>query len=113
MVNLFQVFFSIYLIMKQIQCLVLVFELEYLLNYGKYQKFLISNIYQIKHDLELFRNNSHIYEHTSTSDHDRMALKYDSLCLSTIDGFLLTFDFIMMISQLFINYKLKSVSHLP
>jgi len=52
-----------------------------------------------------------------------------SFCLSTIYGFLLTFGknkiliflkiisflkgFIMMTPQLFINYKLKSVSHLP
>lgn len=28
-------------------------------------------------------------------------------------GFLLTFGFIMMTPQLFINYKLKSVAHLP
>ena len=30
-----------------------------------------------------------------------------------IYGFLLTFGFIMMTPQLFINYKLKSVAHLP
>jgi hypothetical protein len=36
-----------------------------------------------------------------------------SFCLSTVYGFLLTFGFIMMTPQLFINYKLKSVSHLP
>ncbi|CAF4198146.1 unnamed protein product [Rotaria socialis] len=78
------------------------------------------------------------YTDTSTSDHDRMAFKYlswmlfplvigyacyllmyheqkswYSFCLSTIYGFLLTFGFIMMTPQLFINYKLKSVSHLP
>lgn len=28
-------------------------------------------------------------------------------------GFLLTFGFIMMTPQLFINYKLKSVAHMP
>jgi hypothetical protein len=38
------------------QWLVLVFVMEYLLNYGRYQKFLISNVHQIKCDLELFRN---------------------------------------------------------
>ncbi|CAF1488397.1 unnamed protein product [Rotaria magnacalcarata] len=78
------------------------------------------------------------YTDTSTSDHDRMAFKYlswmlfplvigyacyllmyheqkswYSFCLSTVYGFLLTFGFIMMTPQLFINYKLKSVSHLP
>ncbi|CAF0766073.1 unnamed protein product, partial [Didymodactylos carnosus] len=36
-----------------------------------------------------------------------------SFVLSTIYGFLLTFGFIMMTPQLFINYKLKSVAHLP
>ncbi|CAF2523828.1 unnamed protein product [Rotaria sp. Silwood2] len=78
------------------------------------------------------------YTDTSTSDYDRMAFKYlswllfplvvgyacyllmyheqkswYSFCLSTVYGFLLTFGFIMMTPQLFINYKLKSVSHLP
>jgi len=42
-----------------------------------------------------------------------MSFKYYSFCSSTIYEFLLTFGFIMMSSQLFINYKLKSVSHLP
>jgi len=36
-----------------------------------------------------------------------------SFVLSMIYGFLLTFGFIMMTPQLFINYKLKSVAHLP
>ncbi|CAF2807681.1 unnamed protein product [Rotaria sp. Silwood2] len=78
------------------------------------------------------------YKDTTTSDYDRMAFRYlswllfplvvgyacyllmyheqkswYSFCLSTIYGFLLTFGFIMMTPQLFINYKLKSVSHLP
>ncbi|CAF5160406.1 unnamed protein product, partial [Rotaria sp. Silwood1] len=78
------------------------------------------------------------YKDTTTSEYDRMAFKYlswilfplvvgyacyllmyheqkswYSFCLSTIYGFLLTFGFIMMTPQLFINYKLKSVSHLP
>ncbi|CAF0827981.1 unnamed protein product [Rotaria sordida] len=78
------------------------------------------------------------YTDTSTSEYDRMAFKYlswtlfplvigyacyllmyheqkswYSFCLSTVYGFLLTFGFIMMTPQLFINYKLKSVSHLP
>ncbi|CAF0977717.1 unnamed protein product [Adineta steineri] len=78
------------------------------------------------------------YTVTSTSDYDRMAFKYlswalfplvigyacyllmyheqkswYSFCLSTVYGFLLTFGFIMMTPQLFINYKLKSVAHLP
>jgi len=36
-----------------------------------------------------------------------------SWVLSLLYGFLLTFGFIMMTPQLFINYKLKSVAHLP
>ncbi|CAG0919715.1 unnamed protein product [Notodromas monacha] len=36
-----------------------------------------------------------------------------SFVLSMMYGFLLTFGFIMMTPQLFINYKLKSVAHLP
>ncbi|XP_065833660.1 putative lipid scramblase CLPTM1 [Oscarella lobularis] len=36
-----------------------------------------------------------------------------SFVLSMCYGFLLTFGFIMMTPQLFINYKLKSVAHLP
>ncbi|XP_027193731.2 putative lipid scramblase CLPTM1 [Dermatophagoides pteronyssinus] len=36
-----------------------------------------------------------------------------SFVLNMIYGFLLTFGFIMMTPQLFINYKLKSVAHLP
>jgi len=36
-----------------------------------------------------------------------------SYVLSMLYGFLLTFGFIMMTPQLFINYKLKSVAHLP
>ena len=36
-----------------------------------------------------------------------------SFVLSSTYGFLLTFGFIMMTPQLFINYKLKSVAHLP
>jgi len=36
-----------------------------------------------------------------------------SFTLSSCYGFLLTFGFIMMTPQLFINYKLKSVAHLP
>nr|ACD37578.1 cleft lip and palate associated transmembrane protein [Philodina roseola] len=78
------------------------------------------------------------YTESSTSEYDRTAFKYlswilfpfvfgyavylliyheqkswYSFCLSTIYGFFLTFGFIMMTPQLFINYKLKSVSHLP
>jgi len=78
------------------------------------------------------------YTDTSTSEYDRNAFKYlswilfplvigyacyqltyheqkswYSFILSTTYGFLLTFGFIMMTPQLFINYKLKSVSHLP
>ncbi|KAJ2949851.1 hypothetical protein O0L34_g11167 [Tuta absoluta] len=36
-----------------------------------------------------------------------------SFILNMIYGYLLTFGFIMMTPQLFINYKLKSVAHLP
>lgn len=36
-----------------------------------------------------------------------------SFILNMLYGFLLTFGFIMMTPQLFINYKLKSVAHLP
>merc|ERR1719499_2351745 len=36
-----------------------------------------------------------------------------SFILSVAYGFLLTFGFIMMTPQLFINYKMKSVAHLP
>lgn len=36
-----------------------------------------------------------------------------SYVLNMLYGFLLTFGFIMMTPQLFINYKLKSVAHLP
>merc|ERR1719229_966416 len=37
----------------------------------------------------------------------------NSFVLGSSYGFLLTFGFIMMTPQLFINYKLKSVAHLP
>jgi hypothetical protein len=36
-----------------------------------------------------------------------------SFCLQSAYGFLLTFGFIAMTPQLFINYKLKSTAHLP
>merc|ERR1711881_293674 len=36
-----------------------------------------------------------------------------SFILNSIYGFLLMFGFIMMTPQLFINYKMKSVAHLP
>merc|ERR1719273_1564407 len=78
------------------------------------------------------------YEESGTKEFDRMAFKYlgmalfpcaiayciysviynehkswYSFILSSSYGFLLTFGFIMMTPQLFINYKLKSVAHLP
>ncbi|KAI0988917.1 hypothetical protein GJ496_000689 [Pomphorhynchus laevis] len=78
------------------------------------------------------------YKKSSTSEHDKTAFKYLSIVLfplvasyavysliynehkgwyswvlNMIYGFLLTFGFIMMTPQLFINYKLKSVAHLP
>jgi phosphate/sulfate permease len=36
-----------------------------------------------------------------------------SWILSSLVGFIYTFGFIMMTPQLFINYKLKSVAHMP
>lgn len=36
-----------------------------------------------------------------------------SFCISSLCGFVYTFGFILMCPQLFINHKLKSVSHLP
>jgi len=78
------------------------------------------------------------YEDSGTKEFDRMAFKYlGMLCfplafcyciysviynehkgwysfiLGSMYGFLLTFGFIMMTPQLFINYKLKSVAHMP
>lgn len=78
------------------------------------------------------------YVESSTKEYDRLAFKYLSWALypllggyaiyslmylehkgwyswilSMLYGFLLTFGFIMMTPQLFINYKLKSVAHLP
>ncbi|CAB3368484.1 Hypothetical predicted protein [Cloeon dipterum] len=78
------------------------------------------------------------YVESSTRQYDMMAYKYlswalfpllGSYCvysllyeehkgwyswvLNMLYGFLLTFGFIMMTPQLFINYKLKSVAHLP
>ncbi|CDW60418.1 Cleft lip and palate transmembrane protein 1-like protein [Trichuris trichiura] len=78
------------------------------------------------------------YVESSTKEYDVMAFKYlswvlfpllggyavysliylehrgwYSWVLSMLYGFLLTFGFIMMTPQLFINYKLKSVAHLP
>merc|ERR1719419_630649 len=78
------------------------------------------------------------YEDSGTKEFDRMAFRYlgmalfplafcyciysviynehkgwYSFILGSTYGFLLTFGFIMMTPQLFINYKLKSVAHLP
>jgi len=78
------------------------------------------------------------YDASGTKEFDRMAFKYlgmaffplaicyciysviynehkgwYSFVLGSCYGFLLTFGFIMMTPQLFINYKLKSVAHLP
>ncbi|KAK7493479.1 hypothetical protein BaRGS_00015379 [Batillaria attramentaria] len=78
------------------------------------------------------------YTETPTKEYDRLAFRYLSWALypllgcyavysllyqehrgwyswvlSMLYGFLLTFGFIMMTPQLFINYKLKSVAHLP
>ncbi|XP_075224777.1 putative lipid scramblase CLPTM1 [Lycorma delicatula] len=78
------------------------------------------------------------YVESSTKQYDQLAFKYLSWALyplligyavysllyqehkgwyswvlNMLYGFLLTFGFIMMTPQLFINYKLKSVAHLP
>ena len=78
------------------------------------------------------------YVESNTNNYDKLAFKYLSWILfplvvgysiysliymehkgwyswflSMLYGFLLTFGFIMMTPQLFINYKLKSVAHLP
>jgi len=78
------------------------------------------------------------YSESDTKKYDKMAFKYlswvffplgavycvyslyynehkgwYSFVLSVAYGFLLTFGFIMMTPQLFINYKMKSVAHLP
>lgn len=78
------------------------------------------------------------YKDSGTKEFDRMAFRYlgmaffplafcyciysviynehkswYSFVLGSCYGFLLTFGFIMMTPQLFINYKLKSVAHLP
>uniref|UniRef100_T1J5T4 Cleft lip and palate transmembrane protein 1 n=1 Tax=Strigamia maritima TaxID=126957 RepID=T1J5T4_STRMM len=78
------------------------------------------------------------YAESSTKEYDMMAFRYLSWALypllfgyaiysvlyqehkgwyswllSMLYGFLLTFGFIMMTPQLFINYKLKSVAHMP
>ncbi|XP_058805581.1 putative lipid scramblase CLPTM1 [Phymastichus coffea] len=78
------------------------------------------------------------YVESSTKEYDRLAFRYLSWALfpllggyaiyslmylehkswyswvlNMLYGFLLTFGFIMMTPQLFINYKMKSVAHLP
>ncbi|RZF36720.1 hypothetical protein LSTR_LSTR005033 [Laodelphax striatellus] len=78
------------------------------------------------------------YVESSTKEYDQLAFKYLSWALypcllgyavysllyqehkgwyswvlNMLYGFMLTFGFIMMTPQLFINYKLKSVAHLP
>merc|ERR1712142_907797 len=78
------------------------------------------------------------YQNSGTKEFDRLAFKYlgallfpcavcycnysviynehkgwYSFVLGSTYGFLLTFGFIMMTPQLFINYRLKSVAHLP
>ncbi|CAH1174120.1 unnamed protein product [Phaedon cochleariae] len=78
------------------------------------------------------------YAESSTREYDKLAFKYlswvcfpllagysgyallylehkgwYSFVLDLLYGYLLTFGFIMMTPQLFINYKLKSVAHLP
>lgn len=83
-------------------------------------------------------NDKGSYVDSSTKEYDNLAFKYlgwlcfpllfgyglysiiynehkgwYSFLLNMLYGFLLTFGFIMMTPQLFINYKLKSVAHLP
>ncbi|XP_005187663.2 putative lipid scramblase CLPTM1 [Musca domestica] len=78
------------------------------------------------------------YSESSTKEYDNLAFKYlswvcfplligyfvyslvynehkgwYSFVLNMLYGYLLTFGFIMMTPQLFINYKLKSVAHMP
>ncbi|XP_055837143.1 putative lipid scramblase CLPTM1 [Episyrphus balteatus] len=78
------------------------------------------------------------YEESSTKEYDNLAFKYlswacfplligyfgyslfynehkgwYSFVLNMLYGYLLTFGFIMMTPQLFINYKMKSVAHMP
>lgn len=78
------------------------------------------------------------YADSNTKDYDNLAFKYlgwvcfpllvgyfvyslvynehkgwYSFVLNMLYGYLLTFGFIMMTPQLFINYKLKSVAHMP
>lgn len=78
------------------------------------------------------------YTQSSTKDYDNLAFKYlgwlcfplffgyfvysliynehkgwYSFVLNMLYGYLLTFGFIMMTPQLFINYKMKSVAHMP
>lgn len=78
------------------------------------------------------------YSETTTKEYDKLAFKYlgwacfpllvgyfvysllynehkgwYSFVLNMLYGYLLTFGFIMMTPQLFINYKLKSVAHMP
>ncbi|KAF7994355.1 hypothetical protein HCN44_003827 [Aphidius gifuensis] len=82
--------------------------------------------------------NKSSYTESSTKQYDKLAFRYLSWALypllggyalyslmylehkgwyswvlNMLYGFLLTFGFIMMTPQLFINYKLKSVAHLP
>ncbi|KAK9885721.1 hypothetical protein WA026_012490 [Henosepilachna vigintioctopunctata] len=89
-------------------------------------------------DGRLSLQNKSSYVESSTKQYDDLAFKYLSwICfplligysiyallylehkgwysfvLNLLYGFLLTFGFIMMTPQLFINYKLKSVAHLP
>ncbi|XP_055376340.1 putative lipid scramblase CLPTM1 [Condylostylus longicornis] len=83
-------------------------------------------------------NDKGSYVESSTKQYDKLAFKYlgwvcfplligysiysliynehkgwYSFILNMLYGYLLTFGFIMMTPQLFINYKLKSVAHLP
>ncbi|GMS88401.1 hypothetical protein PENTCL1PPCAC_10576, partial [Pristionchus entomophagus] len=83
-------------------------------------------------------NPARSYVESETSEYDNMAFRYlrwvmypllvgyaiyslvyeeqkgwYSWILSTLYGYLLMFGFVMMTPQLFINYKLKSVAHLP
>ena len=80
----------------------------------------------------------HGYEDDKTSEYDAIAIKYMSyllyplmlgytiyslfynehkswysFCLKTFAGYIYMFGFIMMTPQLYINYRLKSVEHMP
>lgn len=99
----------------------------------------IQKVVDIKFESGRIRfNDKSSYVNSSTREYDELAFKYlswvcfpllacysayallylehkgwYSFVLGLFYGYLLTFGFIMMTPQLFINYKLKSIAHLP